>query len=410
MEENALLRPIRIGTRTVPNRIAINAMEGVDADDTGNPSPKTYARYESFFSGGAAFIDLEAITCQYDSISSRHQLSIMPRNAKALGHFVQHLKSINKDNVFVFQLTHAGEVSDPRFSKAIRVTEKPLYGFEFAKQIGEDEVEKILQQYVDAAVLAHDIGADGIDLKLCAGYLGSQLLRPYNCHKWKYGGPWENRRRFAFDLIERIQKAVNDPNFIIGSKVSMYEGFPGGQGTAGPDSAVMDLHESIDLIQGLEARGASYILQTCGAPRHTLALVKPDKSAPYIAYLGQYFQKVCRDNLKPETIVIGGGYSIFRDGHQENFQAVAPEKNSLLFWGDKCIRDGVTDMVAIGRQCLADPALPRKLREGREQEIRWCVGCDMCSLLLINQRHTGCIMTNSDYANAVKEILTSSKG
>ncbi len=407
MSENVLLTPIKIGNKTVPNRFAINAMEGVDADEQGNPSERTYRRYERFFEGEAGFIDLEAITCQRESVSSKNQLSIMPHNAKPLEKFVRHLKQINKDNVFVFQLTHAGEVSDPRFSKAVRVTEKPLYGFEFTEKIGEDEVEKIIEQYVTAAVIAHDAGADGIDLKLCAGYLGSQILRPFNSHKWKYGGSWENRRQFAFDLVERIQKAVNDPDFIIGSKISMYEGFPGGQGTAGPDSAVMDLTESIDLIKGLEERGASYILQTCGAPRHSLALVKPDKSAPYIAYLGQYFQKVCRDNLKPETVVIGGGYSIFRDGKHDHFYAVEPEKNSFLFWGEKLIGDGVTDMVAMGRQALIDPAVPRKLREGKTEDIRWCYGCDKCSILLVTQNNTGCIMADTYYANSVKEILAS---
>ncbi|MCC8121925.1 MAG: 2,4-dienoyl-CoA reductase [Oscillospiraceae bacterium] len=409
MEKNALLQPIQIGHKVVPNRFAINAMEGVDADENGNPTDRTYARYEGYFTGEAGFIDLEAITCQYDSISSRHQLSIMPHNAKALEQLVQRLKRVNSNNVFVLQLTHAGEVSDPRVSKQIRVTQQPLYGFEGAELIGEDDVEKIIQQYVQSAVIAHDVGADGIDLKLCAGYLGSQILRPFNRHSWKYGGSWENRRQFAFDLVERIQDAVNDPSFIIGSKISLYEGFPGGQGTAGPESAVMDLTESIDLIQGLEARGASYILQTCGAPRHTLALVKPDRSAPYIAYLGQYFQKVCRDNLKPETVVIGGGYSIFRDGKQPNFQAVAPEKNSLLHWGDQMISEGVTDMVALGRQCLADPYLPKKLREGREQDIKWCTGCDQCSILLVNQAHTGCIVGNPYYANTLKGILADSK-
>jgi hypothetical protein len=54
--------------------------------------------------------------------------------------------------------------------------------------------------------LTYDSGADGIDMKFCHGYLGSQILRPYNTRKWKYGGAWENRRQFAFDLYERIRK------------------------------------------------------------------------------------------------------------------------------------------------------------------------------------------------------------
>ncbi len=409
-EKELLLQPITIGGKTVPNRIAINAMEGEDADENGNPSEKTYARYERLFEGEAGFVDLEAITCQYDSVSSQHQLSIMPRNAKALEKFVQHLKGINKNNVFVFQLTHAGEVTDSRFSRAVRVTERPLYGFEDTEFIGEDAVEKILDQYVESAKIAHAAGADGIDLKLCAGYLGSQVLRPFNSHKWKYGGPWENRRQFAFDLIERIRKAVNDPGFIVGSKVSLYEGFPGGQGTAGPDSAYMDLSESIDLIKGLEERGAAYIMQAGGAPRHTLEYAKPDKDRPYFTYIQQYFQKVCRDNLKPETVVIGAGYSLFRDGLHTNFPVVAPENNSLRFWGNKNIADGITDMVALGRQSLADPYLAKKLREGKADEINWCTGCDSCSILLVHHENVGCVPHNQPYVKIFQDLMARLKG
>ena len=408
MSKNALLEPIKIGGKTVPNRFAVNAMEGTDADENGNPTELTYKRYERFFEGGAGFIDLEAITCQNESVSSPGQLSIMAHNAKPLKDFVKHLKAINPENVFVFQLTHAGEVSHPVLSKPVRVTKDPLPGYEHTVQIGEKEIEKILDQYVEAAKIAQEAGADGIDLKLCAGYLGSQILRPFNCHDWKYGGSWEHRRQFVVDLMTRIREAVNDPDFIIGSKISLYEGFPGGQGSMGADSAVMDLTESIDLIQTLEACGASYILQTAGAPYHTVTLVKPEKAAPYTAYLNQFFQKVCRDHLKPETVVIGGGYSLFRDGNQPAFPAVRPEKNSLLFWGDKLIREGVTDMVALGRQSLIDPSVPRKLAEGREDEIKWCLGCDKCSILLVNPAVTGCI-TDPFYAKELQRIMKEGK-
>lgn len=404
MNNKALLEPIRIGNHLLPNRFAINAMEGTDADDNGNPTELTYQRYAKFFEGGASFIDLEAITCQKECVSSLHQLSILPENEEALTKFVAYLKNINRDNVFVFQLTHAGELGNPHFSKALRVTKEPLPGFEHAELIGEKEVDQIIKEIVRGAVIAHNAGADGIDLKLCAGYLGSQILRPFNKKDWKYGGSWKNRKQFALDLVDQIKEAVNDPNFIIGSKISLYEGFPGGQGTMGPDSAVMDLTESIDLIKSLEEHGASYVLTTCGAPAHTLNLVKPDKSDPYIAYLGPYFQKVCRDTLKPETVVIGGGYSIFRDGNQPGFHAVAQEKNSIFFWGNKLIEDGVTDMIALGRQSLRDPFVPKKYAEGKENDINWCTGCDKCSLLLISDQYTGCV-TEQYYAKKIPAAL-----
>lgn len=94
--------------------------------------------------------------------------------------------------------------------------------------------------------------------------LAAQLLRPYNDRDWKYGGSWENRSRFAFETCERIRRAVPDPKFLIGARVSMYEEMPGGQGHAGADSFCYDLSESIALLQGLEARGCSYFGETIG--------------------------------------------------------------------------------------------------------------------------------------------------
>ncbi|MDR1930972.1 MAG: hypothetical protein LBQ44_10150 [Treponema sp.] len=399
-----LFTPVKIGNKTAPNRIGINAMEGCDADEQGNPGPRTYERYEKLFDGGSGFINLEAITAQYDNISRVHQLSIMPRNLEGLSKFVKHLRTINNDVVFVFQLTHSGEISHPTLSKRIRVTEEPLYGYEDARLIGEDEVKTIMDQLVLAAKIAHDAGADGVDLKFCHGYLGSQILRPFNRHNWKYGGSWERRRQYAFDLTERVIREVNDPDFLVGSKVSIFEGFPGGQGSAGPDSSVMDLSESIDLIKGLEERGAKYIIQSAGSPSHTLALSQADRHIPDHAYFHHYFQKVCRDNLKKETVVIGSAYSIFRNGKGTNFQAVSPEKNSIRFWGNKNIREGVTDLICLGRQSFADPYVAKKILEGRENEIKWCTACDNCIEFLIRQENVGCSTYNPPYTKRMQEI------
>lgn len=158
-------------------------------------------------------------------------------------------------------------------------------------------------------------------------------------------------RQFAIDLYDRVRETISDENFILGSKISLYEGFPGGCGTLNADSATMDLTESIDLIKHLEAHGASYILQSAGSLSITLDLAHPDKLTPDYAYIHFYFQKVCRDNLKPETAVIGSGYSIYRDGIKA-FQAVKSEKNTLRFWGNKNIADGVVDAVAIWTSIL----------------------------------------------------------
>ncbi len=392
-----LLAPIEIGTRTCANRFFSQPMECTDGDAEGNPSDLTYQRYENLFKGEAGMVSLEAITITDKNRSRVNQLFIMPQNLPALTKFVKRLREINPKTLFIYQLTHSGELSNPSFSRRLSV--RPLPGFE-ADVFTEDEFEKIMADFVLAAKITYDSGADGIDMKFCHGYLGSQILRPYNTRKWKYGGKWENRRQFAFDLYERIQKAVPDKNFLIGSKISMWEGFPGGFGTAGPDTPVLDLTEPLDLVKGLEERGAQYFIQSAGSPSITISLTQADKEHPYFAYLHQYFAKVLKENVNKQTVIIGSNYAVFNKGANK-LQAVTPEDSAFLTYGAQNITKGYTDMIGLGRQSLADPLLPLKLREGRQKEINFCTADDHCLELLIRQKPTGCCTYNKFYTQVL---------
>lgn len=392
-----LLQPIKIGTRTCVNRFFSQPMECCDADINGDPTDLTYARYENLFRGEAGMVGLEAITITDKNRSRVNQLFIMPQNLPALTRFVEKLRKINPNTLFTYQLTHSGELSNPEFSKRLSV--KPLPGFQ-ADVFTEDEFEKIMDGFVLAAKITYDSGADGIDMKFCHGYLGSQILRPYNTRKWKYGGPWENRRQFAFDLYERIRKAIPDKNFLIGSKISVWEGFPGGFGTAGPDTPVIDLTEPIDLVKGLEERGAQYFIQSAGSPSITISLTQADKYHPYFAYLHQYFAKVLKENARKETVIIGSNYSVFGKGYNK-LQAVSREDASLLNYGAANIEKGYVDMIGLGRQSMADPLLPLKVRESRENEIKFCTTCDNCLELLIQQSPIGCCTYNKYYTKVL---------
>ncbi|MGM0432500.1 MAG: 2,4-dienoyl-CoA reductase [Spirochaetota bacterium] len=393
--KETLLQPIQIGTRTAQNRFFIQAMECNDEDAAGNPSDLTLDRYKKFAQGEAGLVSLEAISITRESRSRDNQLMIMPQNEKALTEFVKQVKAENPDMLFIFQLTHSGELSHPGFSR--RVTVKPLPGFG-GELLTEDEVDKIKADFVRAAKIAHNAGADGIDMKLCHGYLGSQILRPYNDRKWKYGGSWENRSRFAFELYEDIKKEVNDKNFLIGSKVSIWEGFPGGFGTDGPDSPIIDFTEPVALLKGLEERGAQYFIQSAGSPSITISLTQTIKEHPYYAYLHQYFANEMQKHLNPETVLIGSNFTLFRNG-KNGLCAVEPEESSLFNYGAQCVDRGVVDMVGLGRQSYADPFLPKKLREGREDEIKWCTVCDNCLELLIQQSKVGCATYNKFYTD-----------
>jgi 2,4-dienoyl-CoA reductase-like NADH-dependent reductase (Old Yellow Enzyme family) len=130
---------------------------------------------------------------------------------------------------------------------------------------------------------------------------------------------------------------------------------------------------------------------------------QPDKKVPDDCYLHFTFQKAVRDVLKPETVVIGSAYSVLNNGKNE-LQARKKEENTLWYWANRNIRDRVTDMVAIGRQSLADGQMPRKFAEDREKDIKWCTACDNCIELLIRQKPVGCTTYDREYSQALKAI------
>ncbi len=397
--KETLLSPIKIGNRECKNRFFAQPMECVDSDEEGNPSDLTLERYEKLYKGGFGLVDLEAITVTNESRARKTQLEIMPRNEKALAKFIKRLKEVNPDTLIVFQLTHSGEISEPEFSR--RVCVKPTYGLG-GDLLSEEEVDHIMDQFVEASKIAQAVGADGIDMKLCHGYLGSQIIRPYNDRDWKYGGSWERRSAFAYDLMERIQKGVNDKNFLIGSKMSMWEGYPGGFGSAGPESPLMDMTEPLDLIKGLEERGASYFVESLGNVHCSMNYMEALSDAPELSYLHIYFADMMKKVLKPETVVIGSHFSPFR-GKKNKLLSIEPEKSSLFAMGATCIEGGMMDMIGLGRQSFADPFTPAKLAEGREDEIHYCTQCMNCEELMIRQQPVGCVAYNRPYAQRLVE-------
>jgi 2,4-dienoyl-CoA reductase-like NADH-dependent reductase (Old Yellow Enzyme family) len=104
--------------------------------------------------------------------------------------------------------------------------------------------------------------------------------------------------------------------------------------------------------------------------------------------------------LKKETVVIGSNYSTFGKGANK-LQAVTREDSSLLSYGAQNIAKGYVDMVALGRQSLADPLLPLKVREGQEAKINYCTTCDNCLELLIQQSPIGCATFNPIYTDVL---------
>jgi len=387
---DVLWSPLNIGGTSAKNRFAILPMECNDALEGGGISRSVIDRYHAYCEGGAGIVIFEGVALRYENRSREYQILLdiyNDENRNQWRKLISDLKAKYPETLLIVQYHHGGEVAAEEFSRRVTVKDLPGFGGEL---IDEKYIDDYIALQVETAKFLYEIGVDGVDIKLGHGYLGSQILRPYNDREWKYGGPWENRSRYAYDTCEKIRAAVPDEKFLIGARVSMYEEFPGGQGHAGPDSPYIDLTESIELIRGLEARGCSFFIETIGNAYVFWNNMAPEPSCSVNVYDHMTMAKLMKDSLKPETVVIGAGMSVLGDGSSNQLGGVDPDKKSFAYWSNYCVETGGMDVVGIGRQALADPYLPAKFKEGRTGEINWCRMCNMCSDLKSKKEHSGC--------------------
>lgn len=389
--------PCALGQKIAPNRLVNQPMECNDADEEGNPTNLTFERYRRLAEGGAGIIFVEALTITPESRARKNQLGIYERTARSLENLVKEMKAINKRSLIIFQITHSGRQSGAGFSRLVTVYPTP--GLR-AHVLSEEEIEKIGDDFARAALIAKQVGADGLDFKHCHGYLCAEMLRPANTRPDRFGGSFENRTRFFKETAQKIKKAIGENSFLLGVRFSVYEGIPGGFGTAGPEEVIEDLTEPLAFARLIEEAGFDFINVSAGIPALTPEIVRPTKNYPEGVYRhfgwAQAVKKVVR------IPVIASGYSYLRDG-QNNLKDPEPHKRSFLYWAEKNLRQGICDFVGLGRQSLADPLFAQKILTGRNAEIKYCSACGGCSLLLTAQLPTGCIGHADFYKKIFKE-------
>ena len=390
--------PIKIGERAAPNRIVNQPMECNDADEVGNPTELTFNRYRKLAEGGAGIIFVEALTITQESRARKNQLGIYEKTAPTLERLVKEMKGINSKSLILFQITHSGQQSGAGFSRHVSVY--PLPGQE-THILSEGEIEKIGGEFAKAAFIAKQVGGDGIDFKQCHGYLCAEMLRPVNTRKDRFGGSFENRTRFFSDTIEKIKKSVGSGPFLLGARFSVYEGIPGGFGTPGPAEVIEDLSEPLAFVRLMEKTGVDYINVSAGIPAITPEIVRPTKNYPEGVYRHFGWAQAMKKQVRAP--IIGSGYTYLRDG-KNDLKEPDPAKRSFLYWTEKNLREGICDLVGIGRQSLADPLFARKILEGKSAEVNYCIACGSCSVLLKNQAQAGCPIYFDFYKKLLKEI------
>ena len=386
-----LAKPIRIGGKTAPNRICYQPTEANNCDQEGSPTEATFRKYTDLAKGRPGIIHIESIDVTRRTQARSNRMLIMDANLPGLEKLVKQVRSINKDALLIFQLSHAGRLSDPAFKPPMFVYKpngNPVPVMSVA------EVEETREEFVAAAKRAWKVGADGVDFKQAHSFIGDDFLHPANQRKDRYGGSWENRTRFFRETMVRLREEIPDRGFLVGSRISPYEGMPGAFGTSGPDEIVEDMSEPLEFARLMQKEGIAFINVSAGSAAGNLEMLMPTSSYPEGVFRHFSWTRAIKQAV---TIpVIGSGYSRLKNGDTA-LHVADKEKASLLYWAEKNIRDGATDIVGVGRQAIADPDFARKVIEGRTSEIHWCITCQECTMLLGSNQKVGCTIYEKEY-------------
>jgi 2,4-dienoyl-CoA reductase-like NADH-dependent reductase (Old Yellow Enzyme family) len=413
-------RPLSIGNKTSPNRLAIQPMEGFDAKRDGSPSFLTLRRYSRYAKGGAGMIWCEATSISEEYKSNRYQLAITKNNVNEYRKFVDYIKNISKDTLkdlgfsgnclLILQLNHSGRYCkkdgkkypirayhNDRLDKAINVSKKD------GRIIEDTELKQLENIWAEKALLARKAGFDGVDIKACHGYLISELLSARERIDSHYGGyDLADRSRFYLNIIKILKKRIPEKeDFIITTRLGIFDGipYPNGFGVVSnkeeefPSS--IDLTEPIELIKKLDNLGIKLINISAGNPHYQPHITRPydipvkgaDMPSEHplcgVYRLIRMTSKI-KKSISQSINIIGSGYSYLRQ--------FSPHICAGLLKNDR------VDICGFGRMAFANPAFPRQIFLHNEiNPKKVCVGCSQCSQLMKNGKSTGCVIRDRAY-------------
>ncbi|MCB1259718.1 MAG: NADH:flavin oxidoreductase, partial [Acidimicrobiales bacterium] len=381
------------GTRTIGNRWAVLPMEGWDGTVDGLPTDLVRRRWERFGASGAKLIwGGEAVAVVPEGRANPHQLVMSAASAPAIGELRHSLVDAHRqahgmtDDLLVgLQLTHSGRWSRPDGQPAPRTawTHPELdrrVGADAAAVLGDDELDALADRYVDAAVLAADVGFDFVDVKHCHGYLLHELLAARD-RPGPYGGSLDHRLALVTRVCEQLR--ARRPDLAVGVRLSIYDTVPFAPGPDGRGRPVLeprgwqpfggdgsglapDLTEAHAVVARLRELGIGMVCVTAGSPYTNPHLQRPayfppsDGYAPPndplvdVAAMIRAAAELAHEH--PDVAIVGSGYSYLQDfaGHV----------------GQAVVRRGDAAAVGLGRMALSYPTLPADLLAGRPVDRR----------------------------------------
>jgi 2,4-dienoyl-CoA reductase (NADPH2) len=381
-----LLEPGYIGSVKTRNRIIKTGASTLYWHDNELHMNKTMlAYYEAIARGGVGLLIVESPTIDYPSSSRWSQIYRFDddRYIEGMSELVQ---VIHKHGCPTFmQMVHLGPWQNPLFPNEPPISDLPPVGAspvkldfpgdfqrDLIRELTIPEIEEIVDKWASAAVRAQKAGFDGVDINAGSTHLGHNFLSPFwNRRQDAYGGSQENRARFLVEIIREIKNRCGG-DFPV--SVCM-NGIEIGRTAGIDDDKCMTVEDSQGLAKIIEAAGADAIqVRNQWLGYHVGGflpdyLFYPEPPIPIREFPQEY-------NASQR----GAGANIYLAEGMKKILSIPVIVVGKLDpeLGEKVLREGKADFIAMTRGIFADTELPNKVAAGRLEDIAPCTACGTC--------------------------------
>lgn len=341
-----LLQPIKINSMRLKNRIMLSAMGTFTPMQDGTDSEEGIRYYEERAKGGVGLIMTGAMFLNEKTAQGGPTLGL--HNTRAIPKATVLTERIHRwGGKICLQLScGTGRNGMPDIGERVPISSSPNPSFYnpemICRPLETEEIKDIMKDFAVGAQFALNAGFDAVEIHGHAGYLVDQFISPqWNTRTDEYGGSWENRTRFAKEIVESIRSVVG-PDFPILFRISLDHMYQGGR----------TLEDSMPIIELLEKAGVDAFDIDSGC-YETMDYIFPTR------YTGEACMAyVCEEARKHVKV------PIINAGNHSMETAV------------ELLESGNADIISFGRQLIADPFFPKKLKEGRREDIRPCLICN----------------------------------
>ncbi len=412
--------------RTVGNRFCILPMEGWDGTTDGRPSEYTKRRWKNFAISGAKLLwGCEAVAVRHDGRANPNQLLMTEATSDEYKKLFDSLnrdhreKFGNTDDLLIgLQLTHSGRFCKPNDKKKMEpqiLYEHPLLNpkFGLAKDypiMKDDYIDRLIDDFVHASVLAKQAGYHFVDIKHCHGYLGHEFLSARS-RAGKYGGSFENRTRFLASIVEGIRAEA--PGLEIGVRLSAFDWVPFKPGEdhmgipekvngasynyafgSDPTGLANDLSETFQFLELLRSLRIQLVCITAGSPYYNPHIQRPALFPPSDGY------------QPPEDPLVGVARQLYATAEiKKAFPGLAITGSAYSYlqeWlpnvGQNVLNNNMADFIGLGRMVLSYPEMPDDMLKGQSlKRDKLCRTFSDCTTAPRNAMISGCFPLDPFY-------------